>query len=194
MSLQGYDTHLPMLSYCVAHSTGPVIECGTGGGSTPFLHAMCKGRKLISGEYDPAWLEKFREFGSQPDMPGDPHELHHVIDWIEWGQEIRSRVGPVGTILVDQSPGETRTPFVKALKGWAKFWILHDSERDHNSGANYKYEDVIDLFKYVSEYRFLRPYTLVLSDHERVPVDQVESKRTPPPDCPCIECRRMCRV
>ena len=173
MSLQGYDTHLPMLAYCVANSTGPVLELGMGDASTPFLHALCKGRLLVSGDFNSEWCEKYRAFETLT------HIIAHVTDWLQWGY-IKDPIQRWGAVLVDQSPGEMRTPVVRALKGKAKFLVLHDSEKDHGSGANYGYEQVIPLFKYASEYRYLRPYTMVLSDDEEVPLDEMERVWTPP--------------
>jgi hypothetical protein len=60
------------------------------------------------------------------------------------------------------------------LRPFARFIVVHDTERDHGSGANYGYEQADKVFKYVSEFRRARPYTKVYSDFEEFKIEECD--------------------
>ena len=185
-----YSTHIPILAACVAWTKGPVLELGCGNASTPTLHLLCKGRDLISAETNIDWLEQFRQFESPN------HAFHLIKDWKDW-DGIEQPHGEKGVIwsvaLVDSQPGEERVDLIRRLKGRCEWVITHDSERDHNTAADYKYEPAFALYKHAVTYKYLRPYTTILSDHKPFPLDEVEKTWThpSPKDCPCEPCRRQ---
>ena len=168
-----YGTHHVVMADLVARSEyGPVLECGMGYSSTPMLHRMCSGMKrpLFSFETVPDWADRFSALANHL------HIIDVVADW-KTVSEIESI--PWAVAFVDNAPGETRIDLIRRLKGHARWSVAHDSERDYSTGANYGYEKGKPLFKYVSEYRFLRPYTLVLSDDQPYELDPAELVWTP---------------
>lgn len=169
MGLGDYGSHFPILAAAVARTKGPVLELGSGDWSTPMLHYMCKaqGRYLLTADNNLEWLRKFSAYAT----PGT-HELQHVADWAQW--DMIEAVGQWGVAFVDCAPGEARHQLIRRLAGRAHFIVAHDSERDYDTGANYKYELVTSLFRYVSEWRRYRPYTLILSDVETFEIKECD--------------------
>lgn len=175
MSLGDYGSHYPILAAAVAKTTGPVLELGAGHWSTPMLHYMCREwRQLITAETDFGWLKQFVEGYSRHPI----HEFHHVTDWTQW--DVLEKRAPYGVAFVDCAPGEIRHELIRRLQGRAHFIVAHDSERDYNTGANYMYERVTPLFKYVSEWRRYRPYTLILSNVEPFVIEECDKVWRPP--------------
>ena len=146
------------MATAVALTKGPILEAGCGDGSTPLLHYMARAmnRPLITADTNKDWLAKF--FGYHAP---ERHELFWVQDWATFDVIDKNQWG---LAFVDCAPGEMRTPLIKRLKGKADLIVAHDSERDYGSGADYKYEEIRPLFKFVSEWKRYRPYTLLLSD------------------------------
>lgn len=60
-----YYTHAPILAAAMTITKGPVLELGSGLGSTLMLHGLCgaMGRKLVTLESDEAWMSKFMNLG-----------------------------------------------------------------------------------------------------------------------------------
>lgn len=167
-----YTTHLPSLAACVARTTGPVLELGMGEGSTPFLHYACRGKRLlVSAEYDHSWAAKYEPYGS-PD-----HLIYHVRDWHCWDVP-ESRYWDVA--FLDLSPGEERAAMMPRLANRCRFLVIHDTERDHGSAADYKYEQHFGLFQYRTEMRRFRPYTMVLSNVQEFVIEPCDRTWTPP--------------
>ena len=173
MGFDIYGTHIPVLATAVylTRGMGPVLELGAGDSSTPLLHAMCRDRKLVTIETDAKWLGKFKAF------EGPDHRLEAVEKWDDW---IKAP-GPErwAVALVDCAPGEDRVKLIRHLKDKAIFVVVHDTEKDWGSAADYKYEAVLPEFKHVSEYRYLRPYTVVASDFVPFHLDACEAVWTP---------------
>lgn len=160
-------TDMSATKYC---GSFPVLECGMGYGSTPMLHRMCANRRLlVSLDTVKDWADRFRSLASID------HVISVVNDWKDYPIEKEQWA----VAFIDNAPGETRIDLIRRLKGRAHWIVAHDSERDYGTGANYGYEKVKPLFKYVSEYRFLRPYTLVLSDYAPYDLDPAEQVWTP---------------
>lgn len=179
MSYDTYSTHAPVIAAACMMVDGPVLELGMGYGSTPLLHSLCRNRKtLVSMETNPEWMKKFEALRTAGhrlihapaswDTQLNPYDLTGSIKW--------------AAALVDCQPGEIRSHLIKRLQGLATFIVAHDSEKDYRAGGDYKYETVAGGFRYVSEYRFLRPYTLILSDDEPFPLDTGEQRWVPPQD------------
>lgn len=169
-----YASHYAILAALVARTVGPVLEAGCGEGSTPMLHYLCRGkisgRPLLTLDSDKTWLDKFEGYKS------DWHLFEWVIDWSK-----HDLLGDAffGVAFIDNAPGHMRIKLIEMLKDRAQFIIAHDSERDWGTGANYGYERVRPMFKYVSEFRRWRPYTLVLSNYEKFEVEECDRKWKP---------------
>lgn len=173
MGIDIYGTHFPVLAATVARTNGPVLELGMGDFSTPLLHLMCKNRFLLSMESDRTWADKFMQFTTEN------HHISCTNEWEKWLTQMSPNVF-WSVVLVDCAPGEERHKLALRLKDKAQFIICHDSEKDYGAGGNYMYEKIVPEFKHVSEYRYLRPYTLILSNFEKFEIDPVEGLWVPP--------------
>lgn len=172
-----YASHYPILAATVARSAEPVMELGCGEGSTPMLHYMCKmgGRLLMTFDSDMQWVNKYTGY-KHPQ-----HIIRHVSDW----SRIRDFIpgAPrLGVVFVDCAPGDARIKLIAQFRDEARFIVAHDSERDWGTGANYEYEKVKPLFRYVSEFRRWRPYTLVLSNMQPFDIDDCDQVWQPSPE------------
>lgn len=175
-----FASHYPILAALVAKQCGNVLELGCGEGSTPMLHYMCKAMKchLLTMDSSFEWIEKYKTYRT----PG--HDLVNLPSGMPWLGFMRTYDHmPIrwGVAFVDCAPGGDRTPLIEWLRTRATFVVAHDSERDWGTGANYEYEKVKPLFKYVSEFQRWRPYTLVLSDHEPFEMEECDRTWTPLP-------------
>lgn len=171
MSGDPYATHGPILAQAVLMTKGAVVEFGAGWGSTPLLHALCRNRSLITMESKEEWLMKFTSLQTMW------HNLVTIKDWNDlFLIEPPERYS---VALVDCEPGEMRAPIIDWLRTRCTFVVVHDTEKDWGSGADYKYETVFNRYKYRTDYRFLRPYTTVVSDEREFPVDPSEETWTP---------------
>ena len=132
------ESHLPLLKAALSVTSGPVLELGSGDGSTPFLHEHClrHDRYLFTAESHPVWYEKWRE------MAGDLHRLALVRDWLEV-----PLLPPVGdrwaVVLVDNHPPETRRANLTRFQGAADIIVAHDTEQE---GRNSCYRFTSDLW------------------------------------------------
>lgn len=160
-----FGTHVPILVAAVARTTGPVLELGMGEHSTPPLHYMCQGRFLLSGDNDAAWLARFRGYANHE------HQMEHVTNWAAWSI-MDSREWSV--VLVDQHPGDRRSHDIDRLRSRSRFIVVHDTETDYNTGADYKYEPIFSKFKYRADFRRFRPYTTVVSDFEAFRIEECD--------------------
>lgn len=165
-----YDSHYAVLAAVVAKVCGSVIEFGAGEGSTPMLHYMCKGIKapLLTLESDPVWLERFVAYASPT------HHLKHVLDWRQWAVDQFNMGGMWGVAFVDCAPGDMRSYLIGWLQRRARYIVVHDTETDYATGANYKYEPVFARFKHRQDFRRWRPYTTVLSDEAPFDIDECD--------------------
>jgi hypothetical protein len=129
IDVQTWNDHLPLLWLALEQTKDsklPVIEYGSGGGSTPYLRKYCldNNREFISYDYNKEWAEKT---GST---------------YVEnWEQEIIYRECSV--VLIDESPGEHRHESVLIMKDRADILVLHDVEE-----AGYMYDKCWEFFKY----------------------------------------------
>jgi len=164
-SSSDYGSHYVALAaaICRCTSSSPVLELGCGDGSTLLLHEMCRGvRTLVSADTDESWLNRF-SFLRRP-----WHKFHLVQDWSSFS-EIEQHDWSVA--LVDHAPGERRVEEIARLRDRCEFVVVHDTEKDLGVGTDYGYEPVFDTFKYITEYRLFRPYTVVVSQVRKLELD-----------------------
>lgn len=127
---------------------GPVLECGMGYASTPYLHHRCKalGRGLLSLENSQEWIDPFQGMANGQARSGG-HEIERVIAWGDapYTRELWS------IALIDQAPGEARAPAVLALRDHADVIVIHDSE--HTSAGTYVgMNEALASFPYRAEF------------------------------------------
>jgi len=134
-----YGTHLAALIRTMFLTSGDVLELGMGFFSTPFLHYQCmiSDRKLVSYENNKAWARWFIKYGYE----NPNHEIRHVNDWDDADIE-----KPWDVALVDHSPDFRRVKDIRRLASFAKYIIIHDSNKEHEK--DYHYSTIYPLFKH----------------------------------------------
>ena len=166
--LSDMGSHFPVLSAAVAITQGAVLELGCGHNSTPMLHQMtlAMGRRLVTVETDGDWLQQFLN------MESDLHTLQHIQE-DAWGRfPLEGRHW--GVAFVDCKPGEYRKVAVERLKEHAQLIVVHDTETDYATGADYQLEPVFATFRHRVDYCRYRPYTTVLSMTQAFPVGECD--------------------
>jgi hypothetical protein len=156
IGIAGFGTHLPALMGCVAATSGPVLELGSGYYSTPILHAVTPGRRLVTADNYAAWLARFRYLQS-PD-----HELHIVHDWDAFDLIDE----PWDVAFVDMAPDEARAAAIRRLRERTRYIVVHDTEAE-----SYGFEPLFSEFKYRHDFRNQLPYATVVSDHADLPFE-----------------------
>ncbi len=121
------------------HLKLPVLELGTGDGSTPFLQQYCKdnGLELFSYDFNKEWADKFG--------------ATHVTDWstIPWDKEYC-------VALVDESPGEHRKISIVKLQH-VKVVVVHDSEPVGWNSSDYQVRPEFERYQYTYDLRATEP-------------------------------------
>ena len=124
-----YYTHQPFLIEILKNTTGNVLECGCGYGSTVCIKDNIGDRKLITLESNKEWLDKFRSFESEN------HKLYHIPasndDTLETGQVwvdfIEQNItDDFDIVFIDSSPWLSRKKLFDYFKDRAKIIIIHD--------------------------------------------------------------------
>jgi hypothetical protein len=157
LPLSKTSSHYPVLIRTFEHSTGDVLELGTGLYSTPLLHWLVAdvGRKLISYENDPYWIKLSHFYHTQF------HELYIIKDWdkIEIEREW-------GLVFIDHNPPERRVIDAIRVAQYAKLVVIHDNEPKY---ANvYHFERLDPYYQYRYDYKKFRPFTSVYSNFDNL--------------------------
>lgn len=166
----GDISHYPVLAMAVAKTTGPVLELGTGWGSTPLLHALCRDRQLVSVESNAGWYERMQIFAS------DRHRVQwcEPSGWIDMLTTLASQSWSVA--FVDFAPGELRGAAALLLANSARHILLHDAECDPpHGGGNYRYDEIYSRFRFVEHYRICRPATAIVGNVAPLGIDPLEA-------------------
>jgi hypothetical protein len=154
-----YYSHQPILAAAMAITTGPVLELGSGLGSTLMLHGLCgaMGRELVTLESDEEWMLKFLNLGRAW------HKFRHVKSYLnlpeydkKWGLAFVDH-----GISGDLEAAKVRGHSVEMLQD-VPIVIAHDT----CYFWLYKYEEPLKLFKYRWDWRAqyeLWPMTSVIS-------------------------------
>lgn len=168
----GYGSHFPILAAAIARSKGAILELGSGDWSTPMIHYAAAHRYVLTADTDLEWLRKFSEGYACPRK----HEFQHVTDWKKFS------IPPIefGVAFIDCAPGEERYELAIRVAHRTQWVICHDSEKDYESGGNYMYDRATPHFKYVTEFRRFRPYTLILSNTAPFEIDKCDQTWVPP--------------
>lgn len=124
-----YYTHQPFLKEILKRTTGNVLECGCGYGSTPFIKEILAGtgRKHITLESDVEWLQKFVDLTDT---------LHHIDATIEdtdanavkWVEFIENNLKDItfDVVFIDSNPWLSRKHIFDYFKNKVTFIVIHD--------------------------------------------------------------------
>lgn len=164
---EGYGTHRRLLKWAIDHSTGPILELGTGQYSTPIIsNAVSSGRTAVSYEDDREWLAINKEqygcqnhwFGSPPPVPGYP-------SWPDWNL-IPYRNHQWGVVLIDNRPSSARVLALIAVAHHAEFVVVHDTEQ-----PLYYYDNALTLYRHVYTDQTVVPHTTIASNTREIRID-----------------------
>lgn len=150
-------THIPTLLKVIPRTQGDVCEMGAGFNSTPLLHWLCQGRKLVTYEHDEDYYRFARQFQTYN------HRIRQVERWDEVDFKRHWSV-----VFIDHTIG--RRPWEKGLQRGddvLKFtntdlFILHDTESEEEK--HYHYDRVFPHFKYRLDWKECKPHTSILSN------------------------------
>lgn len=118
----------------------PVMELGSGYGSTPFLRQYTKdnGLDFYSYDYNKEWAEKTG--------------ATHVENWDTLPHSINAWINEYSVVLIDESPGEHRKESLKTLsQGQVKIIVIHDSEIKGWNSSDYQVRPLFSNFKYMKD-------------------------------------------
>ncbi len=150
-------THIPTLLKVIPRTTGDVCELGAGFFSTPILHWLCQGRKLVTYENDHDYYRMARQFQTYN------HKIRKVDDWKDVDYNRHWAV-----VFIDHSVSkESKKQGLQRGDDVIKFtnadiFILHDTEPA--VADKYRYNVVWPNFKYRLDWNQCKPYTSVVSN------------------------------
>ena len=133
-NINGYATHQPVLIELIKKTTGNIIECGCGEGSTKLIVNLIKGtnRKLISLESNKKWYNKYKNIECENHKllfvdAGEKNIKSTGVYWVEFikNNKIIQNLD-FEICLIDQSPWIARTHCLKYFKTKIKYIIVHD--------------------------------------------------------------------
>jgi hypothetical protein len=126
---------------------------GVGFSSTPLLHWITLGRKLVSYESDQDYFHFAKKFIS------DNHKVRHANR--EFTNVDYNRHWSV--VFIDHSPRKPRTRGDDAMKFTnADLMVLHDTEPE--SAGHYGYDQVFKKYKYRYDWKLCKPYCSIVSN------------------------------
>jgi hypothetical protein len=130
-----------------------ILEFGSGYFSTPLLHKIGKklGHHIATFENNVDWVKEWTSDSQIPVEFDDQHTVEIVEDWQKLLQEIPRTYYDV--IFIDQAPWEARHWTIEALRDYADFFVIHDS--DMHPGYEIDYDD---HFQYYTTYMPDKPY------------------------------------
>ncbi len=145
-------THILTLIKAVQNTKDDVCEVGAGFSSTPLLHWLCLGRKLVTYESDPGYAHFARHFRSKNHMT----RLVKTFDEVDFKRHW-------SVVFIDHSPKRPLLRGDDAIKFKnADLIVLHDTEPE--SQINYGYDKVFPHFKYRYDWTLCKPFTSVVSN------------------------------
>lgn len=128
-----WNNHLPLLLLGLQLTKGPVIEFGSGEGSTQRLRNYCKehNRSFESWDSDSNWAKTTG--------------ANYTSSW-----ELPSVYRECGLFFCDHAPGEHRIVAIEKFASLADIIVIHDTEE--GGAGDYKFEKIWHLFKYRLNY------------------------------------------
>jgi hypothetical protein len=150
-----FATHMPVLLACLRHTTGPVLELGSGWCSTPLVSAFATERLVRTIETNPEWYDRISRVATYQPITRHRHQILYVPDYDdapildhEWS-----------VVLLDHEPPPRRGHDARRLRDRCQLMIGHDSEH-----PDYGYGPVFDTFQYRFTLSSVFPWTTVVSD------------------------------
>jgi hypothetical protein len=134
-----YYTHQPFFIEVLKNTSGNILECGCGDGSTLMIRDQIKGtsRKLVSLESNLEWMNKYTHYEDEN------HKLFHVNasfrdtdetgkQWVEFID--KHNLNNFEIVFLDSSPWLSRKHCFDYFKDKAKLIIIHDFDYfpEHN--------------------------------------------------------------
>lgn len=150
-------THIPILLKVISMTTGDVCEMGAGFNSTPLLHWICQGRKLVTYESNEDYYRFARQFRS------NNHRVRKVDDWKDidykrhWGVVFIDHSVSKASKALGLQRGDDAIKFTNA-----DILILHDTEPEEEN--HYRYNVVFPKFNYRCDWTGNKPWTSVVSN------------------------------
>lgn len=149
-------THQPVLFEMIRRTQGGILELGAGDYSTRQIHEVAKGRKILTTDNDPVWLNRYS------DIATDTHKFlllnskaikqFYIDDTENWS-----------VVFVDNDTWLNRVPAIMKYRNTAEYVIVHDAQRGVNEGywgkivrpmaeSSFGERDFSDIFKYWIEF------------------------------------------
>jgi hypothetical protein len=126
-----YYTHQPFFIEIIKNTSGNILECGCGDGSTKMIKEQIKNtnRKLISLESNLEWLNKYKH------LADEFHELYHIDannddnletgnKWVEFIKQ--HKLNDFEIVFIDSSPWLSRKCCFDYYLDKSKIIIIHD--------------------------------------------------------------------
>lgn len=163
-----FATHIPVLLACLRHTSGPILELGSGWFSTPIVSAFAVGRLARTIEADRNWYPHLAAICAHQPATQHAHQVvlvpdydHAPIDDQHWS-----------VVLLDHEPPARRGIDLERLIGKSELVIAHDSQHEA-----YGYRPLFERFKYRYDHTRLMPWTTVVSDLD--PLDWLDEALRP---------------
>lgn len=139
-----YDSHALLLLKALEltkNSKNPVVELGSGAGSTERLVSYCSHHKrtLLSFDNNQEWAKK---------MSSDIHKVQYVHRWNEMYKLLPEKIS---VLFVDHAPGERRVLDIEMLARRCEYLVIHNTETDGE--GDYKYEKIWHLLEIIERFR-----------------------------------------
>ena len=161
-----WGTHLPVLLEAILHTTGPVLELGSGHYSTRLIR-VCAGafpaRRFVTCDNQRDWWERVKDLAS----------ANHEIVCEPWTErfvaEALARRQPWDVVFVDEAPAQHRCPEIKRLRNVTELFVVNNVEPDPRGDAPYRpvyrgYADLLPTFRFSHVYKRYPVWTGIYSD------------------------------
>lgn len=158
-----FATHIPILLACLRHTTGPVLELGSGWFSTPLVSAFATDRLVRTVETDREWHARISHVCTHQPITQHRHQIVFVPDYDD--APIADQEWAI--VLLDHEPPPRRGFDAARLRDRCRLMIGHDSEH-----PAYGYAPVFDTFKHRVTDQRTTPWTTVVSDE---PLDWLDN-------------------
>jgi hypothetical protein len=151
-----FATHQPLLIELLKNTSGNILECGCGEGSTRLIKQyLGKNRKLVSIESNKEWYDKYKH------LEDDNHKLVYVnasnddndITGLKWTSFINENFSNTEfeIVFIDQSPWTARTHTLKYFINKAKYVVIHDVDYFPSAG---KFGKIINVTRNGDKHKY----------------------------------------
>lgn len=118
-----YFTHQPVLVKGLKQSVGPVLELGSGEGSTDLIHNYCSkhNRKVTTVENNISWMDRYKDR-----LKEEWHQFIYTNNWEETINQLTEHLW--GLVFIDQDCWKARAYSFKKLIKCCDFIVIHDCD------------------------------------------------------------------